>query len=224
MNNLDFNAGYVCGALCSDGCIVFSKKFGNYCISLETKDLDFALLFKSRLYEVTGKEPSLNKRKRKYKDYEHFTHVVTLWGKDIIKNFIKKYNLVTGPLSWHVPKIAYDDEIFRKGFLQGFFDGSGHIRLRLRKHKDEHFQKCRTLRITSVNETGINEIKKLLELEGVNSVIYSNGSSFILEIDGLNRVSAFVKKINFGIKRKKELAEAFLDPVKFDKIIKENHT
>ncbi len=214
--NLNFNAGYTCGVLCSDGTVEWRKKFGNYLISLETIDDEFADRFLFMLATLTeGKLKSYQCRKI-YKEKKYITNIVILRGKRYVKLFIDKWGVKTGSRTWKAPPMAFKDRDFRKGFLQGFFDGDGTVRLRLRAHKDGSKQKCRSVRVTSVNLNGLKQIKQLLKLEGVDCVIYPVKNYFFLDIDGKNRVTKFVKNINFGLSRKGKKVELSLDPTTFE--------
>jgi hypothetical protein len=216
--NINFNAGYVCGVLCSGGTIRWKK--GNYWLKLETIDDGFADRFLFMLATLTSGKVRSYQRQRNYRGKKYITNIVILSGKKHVKSFIERWKVRTGSHTWSVPSLAFHDQDFRKGFLQGFFDGDATIRLRLRIHRDGRKQKCRTIRITSVNLNGLKQLKKLLELEGIDCVIYPVKNHYFLEIDGKNRVAQFVKKINFGIPRKRKKIELSLDPVRFEEAMK----
>ena len=215
--DLNFNAGYVCGVLCSDGTVEWREKYGNYWLALETVDDDFADRFLFMLASLTQGNLKSFQRRKIYKEKKYITNNVVLRGKEHVKSFIDKWGIKAGCYTWNVPEIAFTDQDFRRGFIQGFFDGDGTVRLRLRKHKNGSTQKCRTVRITSVNLNGLKELKKLLKLESIDCVIYPVGNHFFLEIDGKNRVANFVKNINFGIPRKKKKLELSLNSETFEK-------
>ncbi|MEM4397401.1 MAG: LAGLIDADG family homing endonuclease, partial [Candidatus Woesearchaeota archaeon] len=90
----------------------------------------------------------------------------------------------------------------------------GTIRARLRKSG----QKERSIRLSSVNEN-IKKIKELLKIEGINSMIYSNKKSFILEINGKHNLQLYLEKIGFENSAKKDLLEKIINPVSFEHIL-----
>lgn len=218
--DLNFNAGYVCGVLCSDGTVEWREKFGNYWIALETVDDEFADRFLFSLMTLTEGKLKSYQAQRCYKGKKYITNKVVLMGKKYVKSFIDKWRVKTGSHTWSAPPMAFKDQDFRRGFLQGFFDGDGTIRLRLRVHKDGRKQKCRSVRVTSVNLKGLKQLKELLKLEGIDCVIYPVGNYFSLDIDGKNRVARFVKNINFGISRKRKKIELSLNPLNFEEAMK----
>lgn len=213
----NFDAGYICGVLYSSGSIHYSKKDGNFYISLESKDLDFITLYKNRLEKITGKKTSFLKRKRSYRGLERYTFICNLWGKKIVDELIKKYGIDFSDM--RPPEMVFKDNEFRVGFLQGFFDRNGIIRARLRVYKDGKKQKYRSIRLVSVNENILKQIKELLKIENIKSIIYKSGKISVLEIYGSNRIKEFIKKIGFGLEKKRLLAKSMLDPKRFDEIV-----
>jgi intein-encoded DNA endonuclease-like protein len=218
--NIDFNAGYVCGVLCADGTIEWRREYGNYWIALETVDDEFADKFLYTLSTLTDGNLKSYQSKRRYRGKKYITNNVVLRGKRFVKSFIDKWGVKAGTYTWRVPKLALKNQDFRRGFLQGFFDGDGSVNLRIRTHKNGSKQKRRSLRITSVNLKGLKQLKRLLKIEDIDCVIYPVKNHFFLDIDGKTRVTKFVEKINFGIRKKRQKIELGLDPVKFEEAMK----
>jgi len=201
-----FITGYTCGVLCADGWIALDTKHGNYVISLETKEREFALRFRFSLSHCAQKESRIYETKNKrYKELPYKTFIVSLYGKRIVKDFKNKWGIRTGSYSWKVPGIAFIDGGFRRGFLRGYFDGEGHVRLRLKKTRGGWRGKRRLIRVTSANLSGLKQVKKLLEMEGIRSIIYSTGKYWCLDIEGKYRASIFKRKINFGLTKKRRV-------------------
>jgi len=205
----DFDVGYVCGALCARGHVVWDEKRKHYTITLEIKNDEFAKVFSERISHIVPKVIMLNLKKT-YRGRMYITNVIRIYGKEVIRNLFNENKLKVGCRDWKVPPRAYKDERFRKGFLQGYFDGDGHVNVRLRKHKNGKLQRRWSIKATSANKDGLIEIKKLLYLEGVKSYVYQTGNYFVVEIDGKTNVMLFKNNVNFGVKNKREKLESSL--------------
>ena len=103
-------------------------------------------------------------------------------------------------------KKAHTTPVFRTGFLKGFFDHKGSIRIRYKK-SGTRFEKVRNIRASSVNLRGLFTVKELLILECVPCIIYRCKTLHVLDIEGKNRLETYQKKINFTSSEKKKLLE-----------------
>lgn len=119
-----------------------------------------------------------------------------------------------GRHKWDVPSRAFFSKEFRIGLLRALFDFSGAIRARLRKSG----QKDRSIRLSSMNEN-LKKIKELLKMEGINSMIYLNKKSFVLEINGKNNLQLYLERIGFENKTKRDLLEKIINPVSFEQVL-----
>ena len=196
-----FAIGYVCGALCADGSIVLDRKYGHYRICLETKERGFADLFRYYLSPYVEKEVRIYERNKKYRGAPYHTFIVSVYGKKMVIGFKDRWGIETGSFTWVVPDMAFIDTDFRRGFLQGFFDGEATVRVRLGKFMGI---KRRNVRITSANLTGLAQVKELLETCGIRSIVYPAGKYWCLDIEGKARLVKFREKVNFGIPKKRK--------------------
>ena len=203
-----FHVGFIVGVLCSDGYIWWDKKGGHYAFVLESKDREFVEIFRNNLSIFFNKKLKIYERLRKYKNRDYKTYILIIYGKKQISKFLDSFHIKkAGTYNWSVPIFAFKNQRFRRGFLRGFFDGEGTVRIRIRKKKG----KTRSVRVSSVNKKGLYEVKKLLELEGIKSMFYPQGEKcFMVDIEGKNRLKLFQKKINFSISRKREKLEEAL--------------
>lgn len=196
---MEIDLGYVYGILIAKG-VYHSKDL----ITIEMSDKNLLEIAKSKL-KLLGDVRIYNKIRKSNKLYN--TQVIFLK----IKNNIE---LKLGRHEWDVPSRAFISKEFRIGLLRALFDFSGTIRARLRKSG----QKERSIRLSSVNEN-IKKIKELLKIEGINSMIYSNKKSFILEINGKHNLQLYLEKIGFENSAKKDLLEKIINPVSFEHIL-----
>lgn len=204
---MDYKLGYVAGALCGDGSLIWNENAGNYGITLEVKDNDIANYFSKCLKALIEKSVKTIIRKRTYKGAPYLTFVVYFYGKKETKKLKDRYNVNFGTFEWLPPNEAYMNKSFRQGFLRAFFDCEGTIRIRFRKKTATRFEKIRNIRATSANKNGIFEIKKLLLLEGISSTMYYSGKYYTLDIEGKQRLESFLKNIGFASKEKQEKLE-----------------
>ncbi len=206
--------GYVCGALCSGGTIVWKEHRSNYCIILETKDGDFAKMFHECLTQCSLKAPVISQHQRPYKARVRNASIVRLCGRNSVSALVNKWGLRAGRHEWAAPEMAFKDSAFRKGFLRGFFDGSGTIHARVfREHGTGKMKKRRSIRVSSVNKKGTEQIKILLKEEAISSLIYHAGKVVVLEIHGKANMQQFEKIIGFSAAGKKALFKETLMPI-----------
>lgn len=204
---MDYELGYVAGALCGDGSLIWNKNAGNYGITLEVKDKDIANYFSECLKAVIEKSVKTMIRKRTYNGAPYLTFVVYFYGKKETKKLKDIYKVSFGTFEWSPPNEAYTNKSFRQGFLRAFFDCKGTIRIRFRKRTSTRFEKIRNIRTQSANKSGLFEVKKLLILENISSIIYPSGKYHTLDIEGKQRLESFLKNIGFASKVKQEKLE-----------------
>ena len=185
----DYDIGYLLGYLCARGSIVIDEKNGNYYLCFR-KPPDNV---RRKIIEVYGKASVLKREVRVY-------------GKTIVTTTIK---MVRGWNLWSVPKICFGNRDFRIGFLRGFFDERAYIRYRERVTRNK---KCRqwSIRVDDVNHRGLVGIKRLLELEGIKSILFKVKNRWRLEIDGKTWVTIFLKKVGFENKEKEAKLQQLL--------------
>lgn len=201
-----FAVGYVCGALCADGGIYLDARHGNYQIQLETPEREFAEKLRAYLSSCVEKEVKIYETKRKqYKGLPYKTFIVPLYRKRLVTDFANKWGVVTGSYSWKLPEIAFVNREFRTGFLRGFFDGEATIRIRFRSKPWR--EKRRNVRVTSANKRGLEQLKELLEKEGIKSIIYPADRYWCLDIEGRRRLATFQEKVGFSLQKKKQKLE-----------------
>jgi intein-encoded DNA endonuclease-like protein len=212
MGDVNLSAGYVCGVLCSAGNVIWNEKHGNYLISLETMNEEFARLFSGRLNVVTGKIPRTGTHKRNSGGVVVHMNIVTLYGRGTIENLIKNWGFSFGTRRWAVPKIAWTDAVFRRGFITGFCDGNGSVSVSMGLDSGK-VTKRRSVKLYSVNDSGLSDVRKLLETEGIRSLFYRAGKCFTISINGKTRLRLFMERLGFGItEKKRRLDEALLPP------------
>ena len=204
-----FSAGYAYGVLCSDGKLVWNEKHGNYSISLETGNVQFATLFMERLSSLTSKAPKAGVHRRKRGERTIHMNTVTLYGRKEIERFAAEWGLKLGK-DWNVPRIAFAESGFRKGFIQGFCDGNGSVSVNIEKGETGSTKK-RYVIMYSMNKAGLMNMSRLLLEEGIKTSFYPAGECFALKIAGKTRLEAFRDRVGFGIEvKKKQLEEALL--------------
>lgn len=196
---MEIDLGYAYGILIAKG-VYYSKDL----ITIETSDSNLLEIAKNKL-GLLGDIKIQNKIRKANKLYN--TKIVFLKIKNNLEIKIGRYE-------WDVPSRAFLSKEFRIGFLRALFDFSGTIRARLRKNG----QKDRSIRLSSINEN-IKKIKELLKMEGVNSIIYSNKKSLILEINGKHNLQLYLERVGFENNVKKDFLEKIINPVSFEQIV-----
>ncbi len=201
---MDFDFGYVCGVLCGNGHILHDKKNGNYGVSLESKDTEALRFFSCCLHDVLGAKTKTISRKRERNTTS--PHALYCYSKKSSKKLIDAFGGSFGTHHWMPPKKAHTSPAFRTGFLRGFFDYKGSVRIRYKK-SGTRFEKVRNIRASSVNLRGLFAVKRLLFLEGIQCIIYRCKTLHVLDIEGKTRLESYQKKINFTPSEKKKLLE-----------------
>jgi hypothetical protein len=202
-----FSAGYVYGVLCSGGKFVWDEKHSNYAVSLETGNMQFADLFMERLSAIAGKLPRKGTHTRKRGSGVVHMNTVTLYGRKEIEELSAAWGLRMGK-DWNVPRLAFDDAGFRRGFIQGFCDGNGSVSVNV-----DSGSKKRYLMLYSMNRTGLANLGMLMGQEGIKASLYPAGDCFVLRIVGKTRLETFRDRIGFGTDVKKKKLDAALLPL-----------
>jgi len=166
--------GFVVGWLCGRGSVVYDEKHGNYYLTF--RKVDEHLIRK--LESVYGKFTKLKKEVRVY-------------GKHFVKEVLK---MIGDGKSWCVPNLAFSHEGFRRGFLMGYFHVRGKFRLRIRVVGGKKVRSY-ILYVNDVNLKGLRGVKKLLEMEGIKSLLFKTGVCYRLEIHGKTWVELFKRKV-----------------------------
>ena len=209
--DVNFSVGYVCGVVCSDGKMVWDEKHGNYYISLETKSKELAELFLENIKPLIEKEPSIRTNERRTGGVTIFMNIVSVYGRKTIEHLVSRYGISSGRKKWSVPRAAWDNSDFRIGFLRGFFDGSGSVSVYIETKGSRKIKK-RSIRLYSVNQEGLLQFRKLLDSEGIKSIMYASGDIHTIKISGKTRLQLFRDRIGFGLTDKKEALEEALLP------------
>jgi len=195
--------GYILGVLCGDGFITIMGDRGS--IGIKTTNKSFRDSFCKCLESVFNKKTKKLERfenktigKYKYENvkyYEGFLHSVHI-GKSLIKKFGEfkedKWNIFNG-----IRK--EESKEFLKGIAQGFFDSEGSI-----YKKDE---RRKAIDMSSKNKVGLDGIRKILEVLGIETKLYTGKKEFKLRIFKKLEIEKFINKIGSRIDRKKERME-----------------
>ncbi|MCK4555375.1 MAG: hypothetical protein KAT83_02105 [Candidatus Aenigmarchaeota archaeon] len=201
---MDFEFGYVCGVLCGNGHILHDKKNGNYGVSLESDDVEALRFFSCCLHDVFETKTKIISCKRKHNAAK--SHILYCYNKKTSIKILDAFRGSFGTQQWMPPKKAHTTPVFRTGFLKGFFDHKGSVRIRYKK-SGGCLEKVRNIRASSVNLRGLFAVKELLILEGIQCIIYRCKTLHVLDIEGKNRLETYQKKINFTSPEKKKRLE-----------------
>ncbi len=201
---MDFEYGYITGVLCGRGHIIQDQKNGNYGVSLESGDIELIHFFSHCLHDVFKAKTKIHPLKRARNTTKH--HILYCYSKETSKKLTETFKGTVGTHQWQPPAQAHTNQAFRIGFLRGFFDHKGTIRIRYKK-SGTRFEKIRNIRTSSVNLRGLFAVKKLLLLEGIRCIIYRCKTLHVLDIEGKNRLEAYQKKLNFTSSEKKKRLE-----------------
>ncbi len=186
--------GYACGVLCGRG---FIKRGRNNCVGIHTDKKDLAEQFASSLrnmagYDIGVKEKIINNKR-------YFT--VHAYGKGLVAVF-DGVGFAPTRKTWSPPMIIHENPEFRSGFLAGFFDATSFVYLNREKFSVLG-SGYRYVRVTSVNPSGLEEVKKLLSSEGVESNLRISKKGLVyLIIRGTWRLKMFSERINLRTQKK----------------------
>lgn len=209
-NLLTKEKSYVLGVLCGDGYIrVQDSK--SYLVGLDVCDEEFADEFKRCLEVIYGLFPSKKLRKVRPTNFcknPKRSYVINLTSKNAAMDLFR-YCESFKTWDWEVPKEILESSLEIKSyFLKGIFDSEGTIRL---KHKGHAM-----LQICSGNIESFLLVKNILE-DDFNikmSVRYSQSNAIVLYTENYACIKNFSDKINFFIKRKKDMLSFCLSSYK----------
>ena len=207
-----FEAGYVCGILCSQGSVVKDEKYGNYKISLETQDRELASEFQNVLESVIKKNVRFKEVERKSGGANAF--LVYVYGKGEVET-LGEWGVKRGV--WKVPELALGNQEFRRGFLRGFFDAGG-TTIRRVVEREGKKEKRRIIRVYSMNLAGLEQVKELLEFEQIKPLLYQTGKCFCLDIEGKLKTELFKRYVGSSLQWKNDCLEGLLLPLSVEKV------
>lgn len=126
--HLNYDFGYVLGAVASDGGI--SGRIGNNTIRLCVSDKEFAKKFQKAVLGAFEFDVTVNRVKHYGQWKEGIYYLVNICSSQIAKRLKKILGLdmwQIGPKTktFHLPKIVLSDENIFAGFLDGYIDGDG---------------------------------------------------------------------------------------------------
>ena len=104
--DVNFCSGYVCGVICSDGKVVWDETHGNYSLSLETMNKEFAELFFETLKGLIEKKPKIRTSERKRPGQTVHMNVVSVYGRKTVEHFVNRWDLSFGRRNWSVPNVV----------------------------------------------------------------------------------------------------------------------
>ena len=168
------------------GMISLNAKYGNYLILFESGKKHLAEVFLSYLNMFAIKKARMGMKKRGDKK----SFVVSLYSKADVELF-KELGFVSNGKK-HVPSLCTENAVFRKFFLRGILDSKATIQVRVSQGK-----KRVCLRIFSMSLDFLEDVRELLLLEGIKSIVYRSGTCYCLEINGKTKLWLLIKKVGF---------------------------
>ncbi len=202
---LDENLVAVHAYLCADGYVIRNlsyKKPKYYRIGFRNTNLILLKDFQGKFYKYFNFRPSLYPNER-----------CQIGSKDIYFELTKNFGSFYSD-NWSLPKI---NSKLVKIWLRAFFDCEGWVFCK--KHQNRH------IGIDSINEKGLNQIKKELEKLKINVIKKTpkNRNIFRILIYGKNNLEKFRNEIGFLHPEKKEkLEKVLLDFVDYHWILEKN--
>jgi hypothetical protein len=194
MNSDDhsFKEGYIFGALCSRGTLIYNERESIFLLSFETSDETIMEAFVTSWANVFNEE---------YKIYTKIASgkkrlVFRIYDKKLSRRLFYSYGLRTGSSRWKVPEKIMASQDGKRGFISGFFDSGCYIRIRLR-HRSSGIEKVRNIRISTQNVSGLEFLKTALMELGIKPVVYKAGKSFCMDIEGRMKIESFNRKVGF---------------------------
>jgi len=186
-NDLNLNSiysfGYICGIFLERGSV------GKRSMKIRIKDKELSEIINTHLQ-------NLEIKKIKRVENELFTIITIKFDNKLILEEIKK--------RLENEYLKNRNEDFIKGFLRGYFDIKGYVKIK--KEKDEkRIRKRVVIRVASKSLENLQNVKNLLLSQGISSNISRSGKVFILEIKGKTRVQLFLKNIGFSLEEKTKI-------------------
>ncbi|MDH5685413.1 MAG: hypothetical protein OEY73_02650, partial [Hadesarchaea archaeon] len=195
--------GYWLGLVFGDGCV--SK--GYVCISFTESDIEMVHYFSEVSKELFGRTPSISQIKgRKFtspfsgKEYERKPLIRASLGSKTISSWIKTNFKHDGKLM--IPDLLFEAPIeVKASFLKGFFDAEGSFSVG-------------NLRLSQKDGEILKQIQKMLISFGIESRVSSGKREFVLWITDLHNLEKFNSQIGFGLRRKQEALQSYIEQVK----------
>lgn len=182
----DENLAAIHAYLCSDGYVIKNpriQKHKYYYIGFRNTDLKLLRDFQIKFYRYFKVKPRLKPRER-----------CVVQKKEIYNKLIKSFNSFYSK-EWSMPEM---EGVLVGIWLRAFFDCEGWVFCK--SHQNRH------VGIDSVNEKGLDQIKKALERLGINSKIRKriDRGIYSLNIFGKDNIIKFKDKVGFLHPKKKE--------------------
>ena len=146
INHNSLHKSRICGFLAGDGNLVDKR----YYIRFYPDHKSLIKPYLNSIEIVYNKKPKIIPKKNHYE--------IILSSKVIYQDLQKQCDF--GIKNWNIPKKLLKFKENRIEWLKAFFDAEGHVH---QKH----------LKLSSINEEGLQQVKNLLKTLGVNSRIYS---------------------------------------------------
>lgn len=219
---------YILGVLCGDGS--FSSTKGGYrtgTVRLSSIDKEFTNSFKDRLESYTGLHIQIYEVEKNQQGWSN-VYKISKTSKELL--FLERFE--TRCDKWEVPSEILEDEELMAPFLKGLFDSDGHC-----EFSDDRGS---SIRITSSNKSGLEQVKELLNSIGIENNVRVNKTEtsdgrvwYRLIIGNLDDKKIFSEKVGSSIPRKKEDLNKLVDEYencsyrrytkKEEKFLKENY-
>lgn len=201
---MKFNADFavIHAYLCGDGYVVKNpllQKHKYYRIGFRNMNMILLQDFQQRFSRLFNAVPTITKDGR-----------CRIESKEIFLTLTKDFNFYSG--KWSLPEISKSNLCL---WLRAYFDCDGWVECQKAK--------SRSIRLDSINEIGLNQIKTALFFLGITSTIYKrNRNIWRLSICGYDNIKRFKKHVGFLHPDKKvRLEEAISSYRTFDWIIPE---
>ena len=197
-DKLPYDWGYLGGALASDGCIFYYHKQRYPAVQLAVSDFDFVEHFTSCAESIIQRRPTINTFIR---DNGAIRLTARVYCTQLANTLIA-WGAGGGSLGWRVPDIAFQDLELGRGFVNGYFDGDGSISIS---------KGYPWLRFSSINLDGLEDVKSLLEMFGIESSIYHDPKwfSYHLGTYGKKKVRKYWDNIGITPGYKRDKLEAY---------------
>lgn len=184
-----FDWGYLIGITLSDGHL--GKLPRCKILTVSSIDLNIIQNFINSASIIVDRNLNFSKGQNPKRQYvASITH-----GK--LLNFLKQ-QVIYGTFIWEVPQIIRDGSLeLKRGFLQGFFDGDGTVKI-------SNDPQIPQLSITGASEKGLMGIQNLLSSMGIDGAIYKHGKYKRLSIYTKQAVILYWDIIGIRLERKKQ--------------------
>ncbi len=192
---------YILGVLCGDGYLRIRESSGQYLVGLNVIDEDFANEFRSALEKVYGLLPTKHIKKTKSTNVcakPKLQYVISLTSKRAVQDLLK-YSSSFKTKEWIVPEEVFHSPLeVKAAFIRGLFDSEGCVSLK--KPHGIYLYVC------SGNKEPLLKIQEILSKDfDMHLRACYDGCITRLKSSGYENVKNFYERINFTIKRKKDI-------------------